>query len=620
MPQSNSLPASDLWKERLRAPHLYWTQIAAHAPTRGIATSTHSGTAQVYAWDVPTGVLRPLTDKPGGVTFGLLSPDGRFFYTMDDAKGNETGHYVRIPYEGGPPEDVTPDLPPYGASTTPFPQPAVAFSPSGNALVFRTNDADGFHLCRVEIAPDGALSPPLFFYTTRSLCRTPLLSEDGSLAVVAASERTGRQQYALLAFDAGGARIGELYDGPDSSIEPIAFSPAPGDTRVLANSDRTGDKRPLLWDARTGKRRDLSLPDVSGEVVPLNWSPDGKRVLLCQFSQAVQRLYVYDLETDRATRLDHSEGAFTFFGSLGVSFSPDGQEVLAPWQDAGHNARLIALDAETGAQTRTVLAVGDAPPGRPVRSVAFPSSDGQTVHGWLCVPEGVGPFPTVLEVHGGPHGVVTETFGMGSRWAENGFAWLSVNFRGSTAFGRDFQSKIWGDAGHWELEDMVAARDFLVGQGITQADKLLVTGGSYGGYLTLLALGKRPDLWAGGLALIAIADQTLTWEDSSGFLQGVTTAIFGGTPAEKPDLYRRASPITYAEDIRAPLLVIQGRHDTRCPPRQMEVYEAQMKSLGKDIEVVWFDAGHGSGATEEQLAWGDRMLHFARRVVGAAEK
>ena len=68
-------------------------------------------------------------------------------------------------------------------------------------------------------------------------------------------------------------------------------------------------------------------------------------------------------------------------------------------------------------------------------------------------------------VHGGPHGFVTETFGMGSLWAENGFAWLSVNFRGSTTFGRDFLRKIWGDAGHWELEDMVAARDFWWGRG-----------------------------------------------------------------------------------------------------------------------------------------------------------
>ena len=116
------------------------------------------------------------------------------------------------------------------------------------------------------------------------------------------------------------------------------------------------------------------------------------------------------------------------------------------------------------------------------------------------------------------------------------------------------------------------------------------------------------------MALVAIADQTLTWEDSSGLLQGITTASFGGTPAEKPDLYRAASPITYAEAVRAPLLVIQGKNDTRCPPRQMEVYEAKMRDLRKDIEVLWFDAGHGSGDREQVIGWYDRMLAFAKKI------
>ena len=84
------------------------------------------------------------------------------------------------------------------------------------------------------------------------------------------------------------------------------------------------------------------------------------------------------------------------------------------------------------------------------------------------------------------------------------------------------------------------------------------------------------------------------------------------------DLFLRPAGLLAGMDRIAhlPADIIQGRYDTRCPPRQMEVYEAKMKGLGKDIEVVWFDSGHGTGATEELITWYDRMLRFARRVTG----
>ena len=618
---SQPLPApvstSDLWKERVCAPSTSGAQIAALAPERGLLVKDYQGMPQLHAWDVPSGRFRPLTDKPSGVTFGLLSPDGRYAYYMDDTKGSEIGQYVRVPWAGGPPEAVTPDLPPYSASTIPFPQPSLAFSVSGNAFLFRFNDSKGYNLCRLAISLDGKLGAPTLLYTTPRLFRAPLLSEDGSVSVVAASERTGKQQYHLFAFDTEGQRGRELEDGPESSLEPVAFSPVPGDTRVAASSDRTGVRRPLLWNAVTGEKTDLTLPGVGGDVVPVTWSPDGKRLLLCQTFQAAQRLYLYDLDSQTAVRLNHPAGSFPIFGSLGAIFGPGGGEVWAQWGNAQTPSHLVALDAGTGDFVRDVLPPVPLPPGRPVRSVQFTSSDGTPVQGWLCVPEGEGPFPTILSVHGGPHDAVLETFGLGSLWAENGCAWLTVNYRGSTTFGREFLQKIWGDAGHWELEDMLAARKFLIDTQIADPAKIIVTGGSYGGYLTLLALGKRPDLWAGGIALVAIADLALTWEDSSGLLQGITTASFGGTPAEKPELYRTASPITYADAVRAPLLVIQGKNDTRCPPRQMEVYEAKMRGLGKEIEVVWFDAGHGSGDSEQVVGWYEQMLAFARQIFAA---
>ena len=129
------------------------------------------------------------------------------------------------------------------------------------------------------------------------------------------------------------------------------------------------------------------------------------------------------------------------------------------------------------------------PAGRPWRSVQFNSSDGHPVQGWLGTPEGEGPFPTVLYMIGGPMSVQPNIFSAESQaWLDHGFAFLTINYRGCATFGRDHQFKIIGDLGHWEVEDMVAARQWLIDNDIAIADEILLSGWSYGGYLTLMGL------------------------------------------------------------------------------------------------------------------------------------
>jgi len=442
----------------------------------------------------------------------------------------------------------------------------------------------------------------------------PSLSFDGTIAVLASTERSGKMQFSALALDTvGGGTIAELWDGPETSIEPGRFAPINGDARILAASNRSGVQRPLIWDVRSGERRDLAIGDLAGEIAPLDWSPDGQRVLLSQFADAKQQLYIYDLDSDTLTRLDHPAGTFgeTYFVPSGAIF--------AQYQNSTTPARLIELDGSTGAQIRTVLAVGDAPPSRPWRSITFNSSDGQAIQGWLAVPAGSGPVPTILETHGGPTSATTDSYAPNSQmWLDHGFAFLSINYRGSTTFGKQFEEQIWHDLGHWEVEDMAAARDWLIEQGIAIPDEILLTGWSYGGYLTLQALGTRPELWAGGMAGIAIADWAVQYEDTAAMLRGYQVALFGGTPEQQPARYAASSPISYAEQVRAPVLIIQGRNDTRTPARPIEMYEAKMKRLGKTISVHWFETGHlGSFAqTDLAIEHQEMMLRFAYSVLG----
>jgi len=355
----------------------------------------------------------------------------------------------------------------------------------------------------------------------------------------------------------------------------------------------------------------LQLDSLKGEIEVWDWAQDGKRLLLCQVVQAVQNLYIYDLANAILKPLNHPKGGYN------NAFFYHGNRILLNWRDAANSPQVVLLDGDSGEYQCTVLADGAAPPGRPWRSVSFPSSDGEEVQGWLCTPEGSGPFPTVLETHGGPEDVERERFDPGCQaWVDHGFAYLTINYRGSTTFGRKFQEQIWGNLGHWELEDMAAAHSWLVKTGVARPDQTLLTGWSYGGYLTLHALGKQPDLWAGGMAGVAIADWVMEFEDESEQLKGYDISILGGTPEEMPELYQEISPITHSAHVKAPVLIIQGKNDMRCPPRQIEAYEAKMQSLGKEIEVHWFDAGHGSLNVEEMIEHQELMIRFAYRALG----
>ncbi len=593
-----------LWKRRFRAPRLYGIQLAQAERSRALVVTNRSGAYQLHAWEVGTEELRQLTDKPVGVLFGTIGADGQHVYYLDDQDGNEIGHFARVPFTGGPPEDISPDLPPYASES-------LSVSGSGNYLSFLSVGADGFKVYGQPLGPRGALGQRRLLFQHAGLAFGPAVSHAGDLAVIAATERDPQRFNLVVVDTASGQRVAELWDGPRTSLEWLGFPPRAGDARLLATTNRSGVKRPLIWNPRTGERLDLEVDELPGDVAPLDWSPDGSQILLMQTYAAVQRLFVYDVAAQALTRLNHPGGTYgapAYFGATG--------EIFATWEDATHPSRVLVLDRQTGAPRRTALAPREDPPSRPWQSVSFASSDGTPIQGWLSLPEGQGPFPTILHTHGGPTAAITEMFSPALQmWLDHGFACLTINYRGSTTFGRDFEEQILGDVGHWEMEDMAAARAWLVRAGHAVPEQILLTGWSYGGYLTLLGLGKRPELWAGGLAGVAVADWVSQYEDEAETLRGYERVLFGGPPETKPELYAAASPITYAAAVRAPVLVIQGRHDTRCPARQVELYEARLKALGKAVEVHWFGAGHMGAGTALDIEHHGLMLQFGCRLV-----
>ena len=198
-----------------------------------------------------------------------------------------------------------------------------------------------------------------------------------------------------------------------------------------------------------------------------------------------QQLLVWNLDADTIRVLEHPVGAVLGFVRVHVVLLParTARRSCVAGRTFGQPRRLIGLDPVTGRQTRTILASGDVPAGPPASErVLSVGRRHERLQAWLGVPDGDPPYPLILETHGGPTAATFPNFNpQVQAFLDEGYAFLSLNYRGSTTFGRDFEHAIWGRLGELEIQDMAAARAWLIEHGIAIADQILLTGWSYGG-------------------------------------------------------------------------------------------------------------------------------------------
>jgi dipeptidyl aminopeptidase/acylaminoacyl peptidase len=222
-----------------------------------------------------------------------------------------------------------------------------------------------------------------------------------------------------------------------------------------------------------------------------------------------------------------------------------------------------------------------------------------------------------MRVHGGP------TWLDADRWqpevqayVDAGFAVGMVNYRGSTGYGREWLDAIIANVGGPEVEDVNAGFRDLVSKGIADPARAVILGWSWGGYITLLELGKHPDLWRCGVAGVPVADYEGSYDDCSPLLQAYDRALLGGsTPHELPELMRERNPINFADSVRGPVLVLAGENDSRCPFPQVMTYVERLRSRNHPVELYTYGTGHGSNDVREEIRQQRAILDFLRRTL-----
>jgi dipeptidyl aminopeptidase/acylaminoacyl peptidase len=238
------------------------------------------------------------------------------------------------------------------------------------------------------------------------------------------------------------------------------------------------------------------------------------------------------------------------------------------------------------------------------------------VHALLYTPANVSaPYPTVFAVHGGPTGQDYDSWNdIVAAVVDQGYAVVRVNYRGSTGYGARWRDALHLRLGFIELEDITAIRDHLESQGVIDASRVSVAGASWGGYMTLMALGLQPDRWRSGAALVPLADWFIASEDTPPFIKAYDSSLFGASIEENPDAYRASSPLTYADNVIAPVFITAGENDPRCPVRQVDVYVEALRTRHHDVRYERLDTGHGMPDLDVKVSQVGQMLDFLQET------
>jgi dienelactone hydrolase len=599
------MPEQPLWERRFRAPTRTLPVWGPAAPDRFVLLSDEQGSYQAYAWEPGSEPVRR-TDEPVGVSLATVSADGSSVVWFSDPTGDESGRWLAAPFVDGEPVELLPGAPvgwPEGLAI-------------GRELVVAViADRHGF---AVHVSEDGGAAkeihrhPDLIGISDSELHLEGFdhvgLSADETLVCLEVAQDGDNIHRKLLVLDPrSGATVAELADGPGLGVRAFAWSPVPGDQRILFGHERRDLLRPGVWSPETGERSDLDL-DLPGDAIPVDWWPDGRSILFAHLFRGRERLYRLELERGSLTEIAHPPGEIH-----GARVRPDGRV----WLRVSSSGTAPVLLDDSGEEF-IPRAAGGVRDGRPFRGWLFRNPAGDTVHGWLATPPGGGPFPLYLRVHGGPDWLYLDTW-----WPEvhslvdEGFAVAMVNYRGSIGFGRTWRDHIIGNIGFPEVEDVLAGRDDLVALGIADPERVVIGGWSWGGYITLLALGLHPDRFAAGVAGVPVGDYLDSYDDSAPSLQAYDRTLAGGVVHDIPEFIAERSPITYVKDVRAPVFVLVGEHDTRCVPSQVYRYVRALKKAGGDVELYSYEQGHSSYVVDEEVREWGAVLDFLRRRVGS---
>ncbi|QXQ05323.1 S9 family peptidase [Sphingosinicellaceae bacterium] len=404
----------------------------------------------------------------------------------------------------------------------------------------------------------------------------------------------------------------------DATLYIAEDATADGGVIAVSSNDRSGQLHAGLYRSVSGKWQ--WLKPTPWEQSARTLSRDGRRVITQTNIDGRSVLGLVDVASLVERELPLPPGLNAVAAQPG--FSPDSRRLLVTHSGADAPSDLYVVDVATQkAAPLTQLSMASLVTANLPKSMiaTYSSFDGTPVSAIVTMPFNLkrdGRNPAVVIPHGGPTGQTQDGFSpTATALASRGYVVIQPNPRGSTGYGTAFQKANFKDLGGGDLKDEIAAKDFLVATGYVDPRRVGITGGSYGGFMTLMAIGRTPDAFAAAVQMYGIINWRTMWAHEDALLQAYQRSLIGD-PAVDGAVYDAASPLTYLQAAKAPLLSLQGDNDIRVPRGQAQEVADLLKAKGNVVETVFYPGeGHGFAKRETQVdalrrtvAWFDRYL------------
>jgi len=597
-------------------PQLYYTRSTsepAWSPNGREVVFTTNLTGRFNLWKVAASGGWPIQllqsdDRQSGAAW---SPDGKWIVFDQDSGGGEIYDLFAVPSDGGEAINVT-DTPEISES-------GAHWSPDGSmlALSYRPKASSTTNLAlldwktrKVRKLTDEQTANREWYGAT--------WSADGK-TIYADRANAGDTDSDVYRIDVATGNLENLTPHQGDVLYSVSSVSPDGLTLLISSNEKGGYGNVGLLDVASKKR--TWVTDVKWEASAGSFSPDGKTFTYTVNADGRADIYLVERKSGHAAKLSFPEG-INFPAGNPTAYSSTSDRLLVSHQSSTQPADLWVYDIPAHASRQlTYSAVASLNPLRLPGSqlVHYKTFDGKTISAFLWVPFNLkrdGSNPGIVLPHGGPTGQTVDSFNKtAAALASRGYVCIAPNVRGSTGYGMEFQRANYKDIGGGDLQDEVYAAHFLAATGYVDAHKIGITGGSYGGYMAMIAIGRTPDAWAAAVELFGITDWLTEQEHEEPTLQQYDQSILGD-PVKDRKSYEDASPIKYFKDAKAPLLILQGANDIRDPKEEAEQAEMILKKEGKIVDAHYYpDEGHGFAKRENQIDamqrtvdWFDRYL------------